>query len=42
MKIAAEMKLIGQSTKGVKALSPEAAGRRQVLKLVFCLMDSLF
>ena len=42
MKIAAEMKLIGQSIKGVKVLSPEAAGRRQVLKLVFCLMDSLF
>ena len=32
MKIAAEMKLIGQNIKGVKILSPEATGHRQVLK----------
>ena len=32
MKIAVVMKLILQNIRGVKILSPEAAGRRQVLK----------
>ena len=39
MKIAAEMKLMGQNIRGMKTLWPEAAGRRQVLKQSTILFD---